>query len=273
MTSPGSSGSQLSPEIDIKAPEYLSITEVGKRLGVSDSTLRSWRNKFPAYVVWRQSADGKVYSVERFRELHRFLAFEAKQPPALSYRDIARELARRYPTDAQKAGLKAEPEDAPVAVNGSGRSLAPLAPPSASHAVRGPSPESAALVGLISRLDEHLSATLAALHPLVAERTERTSERAEIAALTATFREIVAAVELAQQVVPLLERSAEAAERSAEQSAAMAAALERFLDEQKRRDRDGGALGWLRRWWGSLFPSAVTAIVTAPALQVRPEVR
>lgn len=103
---------------------WLTITEVARRIDSRESTVRSWRDRYPDFVPSRETVDGRTYPLERLMEIQQLQAIT----PRLSVREIRAELARRYPVEAgdrARAALEvpnAETSEASVAAE-AGRDL------------------------------------------------------------------------------------------------------------------------------------------------------
>src|SRR5262245_9626367 len=133
-----------------------SISVAARELGVPESTLRSWRNKFKPYVIVRvdEESGKKVYDMQRLKELKYVCGDWAKTPPRRNLRDVGFELARLYPEDAKKAGIKPPPSADVTHLGDDGQPLAPTYVTVAG--VLGPEPTPAALAALAT-LPEALS--------------------------------------------------------------------------------------------------------------------
>lgn len=249
---------QLSPRLDIKEPEYCSISEAGRILDQPESTLRAWRNRFRPYIISKEDGDGNtVYLLKRLRQIQYMTNEWAKGPPRRSLGEVGRELARMFPVEATAAGIVVEP--APDL--------------EAPHDVRGPAVEPAAA----SALDPDTVAALALLPDAISANTEaigKLAARFDAAALgrgpddelLLIISEVKAATGALAEALPLLARSVEAQEKRLEQAEAQAersAAFEQrilaFLKEQREREEAGVrvvTLTWSeRRWLRWLNPS------------------
>jgi transposase-like protein len=77
----------------------LTITEIAKRMGVGESTIRSWRDRYPDFVLKRRAPDGSgnLYALERFLEIRQL---SQQKAPRRSVGEIKAVLAQRYPLEA-----------------------------------------------------------------------------------------------------------------------------------------------------------------------------
>lgn len=77
---------------------WLTVAALSKRLGRAPSTIRSWRDRYPAWVPERlDDAGHQTYPLERMEEI---AVLAAKR---LTPREIEAELAQRHGGDAEPA--------------------------------------------------------------------------------------------------------------------------------------------------------------------------
>ena len=69
---------------------WLTLVALARRLGRSESTVRSWRNRHADHVSSQQTAEGRTYSLERMQEI------EALYGQGLNAREVSAELERRH---------------------------------------------------------------------------------------------------------------------------------------------------------------------------------